>query len=50
MNIHTLKTSLACCLLTAMLLPLTTTPASDEPDILYWVAPMDPGYRRDEPG
>jgi Cu(I)/Ag(I) efflux system membrane fusion protein len=50
MNIHTLKTSLACCLLTAMLLPLTTTPASEEPDILYWVAPMDPGYRRDEPG
>ena len=21
-----------------------------EPEILYWVAPMDPNYRRDEPG
>jgi Cu(I)/Ag(I) efflux system membrane fusion protein len=25
-------------------------PASGEPEILYWVAPMDPEYRRDEPG
>jgi len=24
--------------------------AQAERDILYWVAPMDPGYRRDEPG
>ncbi|MCH8959692.1 MAG: efflux RND transporter periplasmic adaptor subunit [Proteobacteria bacterium] len=24
--------------------------ASDEPEILYWVAQMDPRYRRDEPG
>jgi Cu(I)/Ag(I) efflux system membrane fusion protein len=23
---------------------------SDEPDVLYWVAPMDPNFRRDEPG
>jgi Cu(I)/Ag(I) efflux system membrane fusion protein len=23
---------------------------SDEKEILYWVAPMDPNYRRDEPG
>ena len=23
---------------------------SAEPEILYWVAPMDPNYRRDEPG
>ena len=22
----------------------------DEKEILYWVAPMDPSYRRDEPG
>jgi Cu(I)/Ag(I) efflux system membrane fusion protein len=22
----------------------------DEPEILYWVAPMDPNFRRDEPG
>ncbi len=27
-----------------------SAPASDEPEILYWVAPMDPNYRRDEPG
>lgn len=25
-------------------------PAVDEPVVLYWVAPMDPEYRRDEPG
>ena len=24
--------------------------ASDEPEILYWVAPMDPNFRRDKPG
>lgn len=24
--------------------------SSDEPEILYWVAPMDPNYRRDKPG
>ena len=24
--------------------------ASAEPEILYWVAPMDPNYRRDQPG
>ena len=24
--------------------------AEDDNDILYWVAPMDPNYRRDEPG
>lgn len=24
--------------------------ASSDPEILYWVAPMDPTYRRDEPG
>ncbi len=25
-------------------------PESAEPEILYWVAPMDPNYRRDKPG
>ena len=30
--------------------PQTTAPAESEPEILYWVAPMDPNYRRDEPG
>jgi Cu(I)/Ag(I) efflux system membrane fusion protein len=28
----------------------TQAPGSDENEILYWVAPMDPDYRRDEPG
>jgi Cu(I)/Ag(I) efflux system membrane fusion protein len=27
-----------------------SAPASNEPEILYWVAPMDPNFRRDEPG
>jgi Cu(I)/Ag(I) efflux system membrane fusion protein len=27
-----------------------TAEASSEPEILYWVAPMDPNYRRDQPG
>ncbi|NNF40458.1 MAG: efflux transporter periplasmic adaptor subunit, partial [Woeseiaceae bacterium] len=26
------------------------TAAPAEPEILYWVAPMDPGFRRSEPG
>jgi len=33
------------------LAPISDGPAGDgEPEILYWVAPMDPSYRRDEPG
>ncbi|WP_291734698.1 efflux RND transporter periplasmic adaptor subunit, partial [Leisingera sp. F5] len=31
-------------------LNFTESPASDGPEILYWVAPMDPNYRRDDPG
>lgn len=27
-----------------------STPTADDPEILYWVAPMDPNFRRDEPG
>jgi Cu(I)/Ag(I) efflux system membrane fusion protein len=50
MNMHTLNRSIACCLLAAMLLPQAATAAGDENDILYWVAPMDPNYRRDKPG
>ena len=31
--------------------PVTGNPTSaDEPEILYWVAPMDSNYRRDGPG
>jgi len=38
-------------LLLAMLTPLSpATAAPDGPEILYWVAPMDPNYRRDKPG
>lgn len=32
----------------ALSLPLVA--AEDEKEILYWVAPMDPNYRRDKPG
>ncbi|TMV09995.1 efflux RND transporter periplasmic adaptor subunit [Ruegeria sediminis] len=31
-------------------LNFTENSASDSPEILYWVAPMDPNYRRGEPG
>jgi len=40
-------------LLAASLAATATTPllaADDEKKILYWVAPMDPNYRRDQPG
>ncbi len=30
--------------------PHTAAPAEAAREILYWVAPMDPNYRRDEPG
>jgi Cu(I)/Ag(I) efflux system membrane fusion protein len=32
-----------------VLFPIDTM-AAEEKDILYWVAPMDPNYRRDKPG
>ncbi|MCO6414500.1 MAG: efflux RND transporter periplasmic adaptor subunit [Thiogranum sp.] len=33
------------------LVPLPVMPSEDDqPEILYWVAPMDPNYRRDGPG
>lgn len=43
------------CLLSIVLLGMLTplppaTGAADAPEILYWVAPMDPNYRRDKPG
>jgi Cu(I)/Ag(I) efflux system membrane fusion protein len=28
----------------------TVSPSNGEREVLYWVAPMDPDYRRDEPG
>jgi Cu(I)/Ag(I) efflux system membrane fusion protein len=37
--------------LLAILTPLSPAAgAADEPELLYWVAPMDPNYRRDKPG
>ncbi len=30
--------------------PMSDTETSTDREILYWVAPMDPNYRRDEPG
>lgn len=30
--------------------PETDSGSASQPEILYWVAPMDPNYRRDEPG
>ena len=50
MNIRTLMALQACCLIATTLLPPPAALASDEREILYWVAPMDPGYRRDGPG
>ncbi len=31
-------------------LGMSDTRSNEQPDILYWVAPMDANYRRDEPG
>ena len=31
-------------------LGMSDTKSNDQPDILYWVAPMDANYRRDKPG
>ena len=50
MNTQILKALLAYGLLATTLLPLHATAAGDEREILYWVAPMDANYRRDEPG
>ncbi|MGA0266492.1 MAG: heavy metal-binding domain-containing protein, partial [Lysobacterales bacterium] len=61
MNKRTLLTALmiasfvAGALLGPKLLPtpepaLNAEPARAERDILYWVAPMDPNFRRDKPG
>jgi Cu(I)/Ag(I) efflux system membrane fusion protein len=32
------------------IVPLAVHAAGDDQDILYWVAPMDPNFRRDQPG
>ena len=42
-------------LVAGLMIGRASTPPSDAPEpaaraILYWVAPMDPNYRRDEPG
>jgi Cu(I)/Ag(I) efflux system membrane fusion protein len=50
MNIPNLKSCLAGCLLAVLLAPSAMAAADDGKEILYWVAPMDPNYRRDKPG
>jgi len=50
MNIRN-TTLLTVCLTAGLALPATPVfAAGDEPEILYWVAPMDPSYHRDKPG
>jgi len=48
------KTLINCTIGIALLASLAPLPpaagAADDPEILYWVAPMDPNYRRDKPG
>ena len=41
---------LLCTGLLGFIQPAISFANSDEPEILYWVAPMDPNYRRDAPG
>lgn len=50
--IHPVFSSLPAIFLVAIALtPVTAHSAEDnEPEILYWVAPMEPNYRRDKPG
>jgi Cu(I)/Ag(I) efflux system membrane fusion protein len=50
MNTYRLMNVLASCLLAGLCLLQSTGVAAGEKEILYWVAPMDPNYRRDEPG
>ena len=46
-----IKTALGISLLAATVLPADRPAmAEEEKEILYWVAPMDPNYRRDKPG
>jgi Cu(I)/Ag(I) efflux system membrane fusion protein len=50
MNTYRLMNALASCLLASLCLLQSAAAAAEEKEILYWVAPMDPNYRRDEPG
>jgi Cu(I)/Ag(I) efflux system membrane fusion protein len=49
MNPYITRTLLVSLLSVLLLLP-ATSPAQQAGEILYWVAPMDPNYRRDKPG
>jgi len=49
MNTHLSHTLLAGLLATCLLVPAASQ-AQEQGEILYWVAPMDPNYRRDKPG
>ncbi|MEN8205185.1 MAG: efflux RND transporter periplasmic adaptor subunit [Pseudomonadota bacterium] len=51
MNRTNINTLLPGILLATLLTSVTAVSAADdEPEILYWVAPMDANYRRDKPG
>ncbi|MBT8118519.1 MAG: efflux RND transporter periplasmic adaptor subunit [Gammaproteobacteria bacterium] len=54
MKIYDLKSVMAVMLFITYLYPglpaIADTAADREKEILYWVAPMDPNYRRDNPG
>jgi Cu(I)/Ag(I) efflux system membrane fusion protein len=51
MNLFNVNPWIAGCLLAILLTPFPATSAEDgDREILYWIAPMDPNYRRDKPG
>ena len=50
MNMQICRHLFASMLAALLLLLPATGPAQEEAEVLYWVAPMDPNYRRDRPG
>jgi Cu(I)/Ag(I) efflux system membrane fusion protein len=51
MNSPSINILIVSCLLAILLIPFPAASAEDgEREILYWVAPMNPNYRRDMPG
>jgi len=51
MNLLNINTWITGCLLAILLTPFPVMSAEEgDREVLYWVAPMDPNYRRDKPG
>lgn len=50
MNMNNINKLIISCLLSTLLIPFSVMSAEDDREILYWVAPMDPNYRRDKSG